>query len=116
MAALSSHSRYFIRGASVPPIVGRPSSLLFLVHLRGALVDRFAQGLARLEVRHALFGDVHAFARTRVAAHARRAPVDREAAEAADLDAVPAHERGAHRGENRLDGVLGIAMRELRKS
>jgi hypothetical protein len=52
-------------------------------------VHRLAQGLARLEVRHQLLGDQHLRAAARVAAHARRAAVDREAAEAADLDAVP---------------------------
>src|SRR3954469_14435675 len=111
MAAFSSHIRYLI-GPPVAPIVGWALSGLVL-HFGGALVHRLAQRLAGLEVRHALFGDVDAFAGTRVAAHAGRAPVDREAAEAADLDAVPAHERVAHRVEDRLDGVLGVAMGEL---
>jgi hypothetical protein len=61
-------------------------------------------------------GNLHALARTRVAPDARRTPVDREAAEAADLDAVPAHQRVAHRVEDGLDGVFGIAVRELRKA
>src|SRR3954447_15665398 len=77
------------------------------------LVHRFAQRLARLEMRHAVFRDVHAFAGTGIASHARRPAVDREAAEAADLDAVPAHERIAHRVQDGLDGVLGVAVRQL---
>src|SRR5205085_9341393 len=85
MAALSSHIRYLI-GPPVPPIVGwAPSGLV--LHFGRALVHGLAQRLAGLEVRHALFGDVDALARARVAAPARRGPVDREAAEAADLDA-----------------------------
>jgi hypothetical protein len=50
---------------------------------------------------------------TRIAAHARRAPVDREAAEAADLDAVAPHQCVAHGVEDGLDGVLGVAVGEL---
>ena len=56
---------------------------------------------------------MHAFAGARIAPHARRAPVDREAAEAADLDPVPAHQRVAHGVKNGLDGVFGVAVREL---
>src|SRR6185369_1511988 len=49
----------------------------------------------------------------RVAAHARRTAVDREAAETADLDAVAARERIGHRIEDRLDRELGVALRQL---
>src|SRR5690348_5970783 len=58
-----------------------------------AAVDRLAQRLAGLEVRNELFGDHDLLARARIAADARRPPVDREAAEAADLDAMALGER-----------------------
>src|SRR5436190_17390570 len=48
---------------------------------RQAGIHTFAQGLARLEVRHQLLGNRHLLAAARVAAHARRATIDREAAE-----------------------------------
>src|SRR5688500_3851608 len=80
---------------------------------RGPLVHRLPQCLARLEMGHALLGNVHALAGTRVAAHPRRTAIDREAAEAADLDAMPPHQCFAHRVKNGLDGVLGVAVRQL---
>src|SRR4051812_7921353 len=80
------------------------------------LVHRLAQRLARLEVRNALLRDVHALAGSRIASHAGRAAVDREAAEAADLDAVAAHQCVAHRVEDGLDGVLRVAMGQLAES
>jgi hypothetical protein len=61
-------------------------------------------------------GITHLLAAARVAAHARRAAVDREAAEAADLDAVAARQRVGHRVEHGLDGELGVALRELREA
>ena len=81
--------------------------------LLGALINRFAQGFACFEMGNALFRDRHAFAGARVASHARRAPVDGETAESPDLDAMAPHQRLAHRVKDRLDGVLGVAMREL---
>src|ERR1700741_1341439 len=79
------------------------------------LVDGLSQGLARLEVGHQLFRDGDLLAGARVAAHARRAPADRETAEAADLDAVPARERVGHRIEHGLDRELGVTHGDLRK-
>src|SRR5512143_4375267 len=52
------------------------------------VIDGFPQRLARLEVRHQLLGDGHLLAAARIATHTRRAAIDREAAEAADLDAM----------------------------
>src|SRR5690606_42026366 len=96
-------------------IVARGSSagallVLMLLHEGGALVDLLAQGLAGLEVGHALLGNHHALARTRVASDARRAAIDRETAEAPDLDAVALHQGVAHGVEDRLDGELGISV------
>jgi hypothetical protein len=79
----------------------------------GLRADGFTQGLARLEVRHAPLGDVHALAGARVAAQARRPAIDREAAEAADLDAVSTDQCVAHRVQNGLDGCIGVALRQL---
>jgi hypothetical protein len=39
--------------------------------------------------------------------------VDGEAAKAADLDPVAAHQRIAHGIKNGLDGVLGVSVGEL---
>src|SRR5690242_3746843 len=86
------------------------------IELRRACIDRLTQGLARLEVRHALLGDLNAFARTRIAPDARRTPVHREAAKTADLDAMATHQGVAHRVKDGLDGVLGVAVRELREA
>src|ERR1700712_1648570 len=80
------------------------------------LVDGLSQGLARLEVGHQLFRDGDLLAGARVAAHARRAPADRETAESADLDAVSARERVGHRIEHGLDRELGVTHRDLRKT
>ena len=82
-------------------------------HFGRAFVDGFAQGLARLEMGHTLFGNGHGLAAAWIAAHAGRAVVDREAAKAPDLDAVPAHQGLAHGVQNGLDGVFGIAVGEL---
>ncbi|MNT75773.1 hypothetical protein D3C72_2146970 [compost metagenome] len=41
--------------------------------------------------------------------------VDREAAKAPDLDAVPTHQRVPYGVQNGLDGVFGIAVCELAK-
>src|ERR1700744_3113918 len=65
MAALSSNRRYFMRVPVGGGILCRrpfgesrsdPSLLLGVEH-RGAFVDRLAQGLARLEMRHPLLRD-----------------------------------------------------------
>ena len=54
----------------------------------GALIDRFTQGLAGLEVRHALLRDGHGLAGAWVAAHARRAVGHGKTAETPDFDAL----------------------------
>src|SRR5690606_1108491 len=99
--------RYFIR---IPVGVGilclGVCAALECVEFGGARIDRFSQGLARLEVGHALFGDLDALARARVAPDAWWTPVHREAAEAADLYAMAAHHGVAHGVEDGLDGVL----------
>jgi len=79
------------------------------------IVDRFTQCLARLEVRHPFLGDGHTFAAARIAPHAGRSPVDRKAAETADLDPMSSHQGVIHRVQDGLDGELGVAMGELAK-
>src|SRR3989338_9907974 len=59
------------------------------------------------------FRNGNAFARARVAAHARRAPVERKTAKTTNLYAVPTHQRIAHGVKNRLDGIFGIAVGQL---
>src|SRR5262249_37362852 len=73
-----------------------------------AVIYPFAQILARLEVRHVLAGQRDGFACLRVAALARRTEVQREAAEAADLDASALGERVAHDLEDLFDGQLDV--------
>src|SRR5881409_2415219 len=87
-----------------------------ILHHRHVRIDRLAQGLARLKVRHQLLGDHHLLAAARVAPDARRPAVDREAPEATDLDAVPARERVRHRIENGLHRELSVAVGELAES
>src|SRR5688500_12208484 len=74
----------------------------------GAVVDALAQILAGLEVRHVLARQRDGLAGLRVAALARRAEVQREAAEAADLDAAALGERIAHDLEDLLDRQLDV--------
>src|SRR6185503_14287362 len=90
------------------------------VRLRGvpgrkrSSVHSLAQLLAGLEMRHVLFGHVHFLARLRVAPDPRRAVVEPEAAEPANLDPVRANQRMRHGVENHLHGVLGVLRHELR--
>src|SRR5690606_718415 len=81
---------------------------------RVARVDPVAKFLARLEVRDILSGQGHGLAGLGVAAQARRAEVQREAAKTADLDAFTLGQRAAHHLEQGLDGqvhVVGLEMR-----
>src|SRR5215475_13776216 len=55
----------------------------------GAVVDPLAQVLARLEMRNVLARECHRLAGLGIASLARRAKVQREAAESPDLDALP---------------------------
>src|SRR6478735_2079559 len=84
--------------------------VLLGVEDHGLGVDRLAQRLARLEMGHALLGNLHAFAGARIASDARRAPVDREAAEAADLDPMSAHQRVAQGAQAGLARVLACRL------
>ena len=69
----------------------------------GHAVEQGLQLLAHLEVRDLLGRDVHLLARLRVAALARGAVAEAEAAEAPDLDLLAALERGDDAPEGRLD-------------
>ena len=109
---LACAARFY--GAAVP--AARAAARTVAGSARRLGVDRFAQGLARLEVRHQLLGDHHLLAAARVAPDAGRSAVDGEAAEAADLDAVAARQRVRHGVEDGLDGELGVALRELREA
>jgi hypothetical protein len=88
----------------------------FRVQTRGLVADRvglpridaLTQVLAGLEVRHVLAGERHGFAGLGVAALARRAEMQREAAETADLDALAAGQRVAHDLEHLLDRQLDV--------
>lgn len=79
-------------------------------------VHSFAQGLAGFEMRYPLFGDVDRFTAAGVAANARRAAGDGEAAKATDLDALALNQGIAYSVLNGLDGVLGVTLGELGKT
>ena len=79
------------------------------------MVDGLAQGLAGLEMRYALFWDLHRLAAARVAAQPWRSVTHREAAKAADLDAMSAHQGVAHGVQNGFDGGLGVALGQMIK-
>jgi hypothetical protein len=81
--------------------------------LLGAGINGLAQGFAGFEMRHALFRNGHAFAGARVATHAGRPVIDREAAKAAYLYPVTAHQSIAHGVKNGLDGVFGVSVGQL---
>src|SRR4029453_6731509 len=78
-------------------------------------VDALPQFLAGLEMRHEFLRHLHLFAGLGVASGPRRAVVEAEAAESADLDALTLREGLAHRVEDHLDRELGILGHQLRK-
>src|SRR5690349_10745512 len=61
-----------------------------------AVIHALAQVLARLEVRDVLAGQRHRFPGLRIAPLARRPEMQRKAAEAANLDALPGRESVTH--------------------
>src|SRR5690606_8237719 len=103
------------------PKVSRPgpvrrggSGVLRLGRRRDHVADLLAQFLAGLEMRHVLARKGHGLAGLRVAADARRTVMQREAAEAPDLDALAGSQRTGHHFQQRLDGevdVLGLQVR-----
>src|SRR5712692_1175803 len=77
-------------------------------------IEALAHFLAGLEERHALLVDRYVRAGARVAAGARRPMLDRERAEAAQLDTVAARERVDDFAEDRVDDVLDVALIKVR--
>ena len=77
-------------------------------------VQPFAHFLAGLEKRHALLIDRHMRAGARIAAGAGGAMLDRECAEAAQLDPVAARKSGDDFIEDRVHNVLHIPLIEMR--
>jgi hypothetical protein len=72
-----------------------------------------SRGLSRLEMRDVLAGKRDGLAGLRVAPLARRAEMERKAAEAADLDALAASERVAHDLEHLLHRQLDVLGRKM---
>src|SRR5262249_37632657 len=68
--------------------------------------------LAGAEERHALGDHIDHVAGARVAALARAALLDAEAAEAADFDPSTVGQYARHLFEHRVDDSLGLAMRK----
>src|SRR6185503_20591856 len=77
-------------------------------------IQPLAHFLAGLEERHALLVDRHMRAGAWIAACARRAMLDRESAEAAQLDTVAARQGRHDLVENRVHNVLHIPLIEVR--
>src|ERR1700683_3669186 len=93
--------------------IGLTATALIANRSISAAVDALAQILARLEVRHVLAGPRHGLAGFRVPALARRREMQREAAEAADLDAIALGQRVAHDLEHLLECELHILGRQM---
>src|SRR5438270_9529271 len=77
-------------------------------------IQPVAQLLAGLEERDVLLVDPHAVAGARIAPEPGIAPLDREGAEAPELDAVAARQGGGDLVENRRHDQLDIALIEMR--
>lgn len=72
------------------------------------LIDSITQLLARLEMWYELAIQTYRLAGFGVAPNARRAIVQREAAEATNLDTIPRSQRLGHLLQHGLDGQLDI--------
>ena len=81
---------------------------------RSATVEPLAHFLAGLEERHRFLVDRHVRAGARIAPGAGRPVLDREGAEAAQLDPVAARHRGDDLIEDGVDDVLDVALIEMR--
>src|SRR6185437_6181200 len=79
----------------------------------GALVHPLPQFLARLEMRDVLAGQRHGRAGLRIAARARRTVMQRETAEAADLDAVAGRQRATHLLDDVAHREFDIGERQM---
>src|SRR3546814_17560831 len=77
-------------------------------------VQALAQLLARLEIGHDLLRDGNRLAGARVAPDARAALLDREGAEAAELDPVAARQRRRDLVQYRRHDALCIALQPMR--
>src|SRR3982750_4481230 len=82
--------------------------------LRRGLVQPLAHFLAGLEERHGFLIDRNMRAGARIAPGTRRAMFHRERAEAAQLHAVAARERGRDLTEHGIHDVLDVALIEMR--
>src|SRR4051794_33768759 len=76
-------------------------------------VDGVLEGLAGLEAWHGRGGDLDLLAGLRIAALRRLAPRDLEGAEADQQDLLLLLQRLSDEAEDRIDGVLGIGLREI---
>src|SRR6185312_699673 len=78
-----------------------------------ALIEPLAHLLAGLEERHTFLIDRHMGAGARIASGARRALLDREGAEAAQLDAIAARHGGDDLAQDGVDDLLDVALIEM---
>ena len=82
----------------------------------GSCIDSFPQCLSRLEMWHPFFRNGDTFSGPRITPHAGRTPIDGKAAKTPDFDAVATHQCFAHGLKKCLDGIFGVAVRQLAKS
>src|SRR5207342_702364 len=75
--------------------------------------DAFAEFLARLEMRYVLARQRDGIARLGIAAKPRRPVMQREAAEAADFDALAPGQRGAHHFEQGLHREIDVVRLQV---
>jgi hypothetical protein len=81
------------------------------LQLRGSvLVYRLAQGFAGLKVGHTTFRNGDAFPAPWVATHAGWEVVDREAAKAANLNALATHQGVIQRVKNGFDSEFSVLV------
>src|SRR5690606_14627725 len=102
-APLERLIRRMLQGGSATPARERG-----LLGVRRFLIHPVPQLLARLEVRHELAVQVDGLAGLGIAADARFAVVQRETAEAADLDPLAGGEGLRHLLQHALDGQLDV--------
>src|SRR5262249_16644306 len=90
------------------------AAILRIMSLAGRAIESLAHFLAGLEERHGFLLHRDMRARTRITPGAGRAVLDREGAEAAQLDPVATRHRSDNLAENGVDDVLHVTLIKMR--
>ena len=80
-----------------------------------ALIDRFTQRFAWLEMWHSFLWNCDTFTAARVAPQPRRSAVNRKTSKSTNFNSMTPHQCVVHGIENRLNGVFGVTVGELGK-